>query len=334
VIREALSAEKLEQMNAGEAAALLIARRSEGLTAGEQRLLLEWLSRDEAHQLAFQKAEQAWQLFNNVDSDEILTAMRAHSRAPRARALSRWWPAAAAAALILVALPVLIMRHWGAESSGTNLQANAEYISTIGEVKELQLPDGSHMTLDADSSAVLAFTAESRRVALNEGRALFAVSPDVARPFVVSAGGRSIVAVGTQFDVNLLENGLSVTLLEGRVDIASLDGARALVTLTPGQQYFERAGVATVRTIGAVTSNVTAWPRGLINFDDQPLTEAAAIMNRYSTDQIVVGPDMQSIRVSGQFRAGDSQRFAATVAELHRLGVVRQGDRIKLVRDK
>jgi ferric-dicitrate binding protein FerR (iron transport regulator) len=38
--------------------------------------------------------------------------------------------------------------------------------------------------------------------------------------------------------------------------------------------------------------------------------------------------------VSGQFRAGDTERFAATLADLHRLDVVRRGDTIELRRRK
>ena len=73
--------------------------------------------------------------------------------------------------------------------------------------------------------------------------------------------------------------------------------------------------------------------KGLVNFDDQPLAEAVAVMNRYSTDQIVIGDTrVASLRVSGQFRAGDSQRFAETLAEMHGLRAIRRENRIELVR--
>lgn len=335
MIREALTAQQLAALEPRDAAALFIARKAEGLTASEQQLLDEWLARDVTHRRALESAELAWRSFDGSEGDEILAAMRAHARAPRRRVVPRWWPAAAAAALVLIALPFLMRKPWTTVSpDGHALQASARYASPSGEVQELQLPDGSHMTLDADSIAVATFSAEGRKLELQRGRALFAVAPDTSRPFAVSAAGRAIVAVGTQFDVNIVPDGLTVTLLEGRVDIASLDAGRALVTLSPGQQYVERDGNATIRTIGAATENVTAWPKGLINFDDQPLAEAAAIMNRYSRDQIEIGADAAPIKVSGQFRAGDSQRFAATLAEMHRLEITRQGDRIELSRKK
>jgi transmembrane sensor len=335
VLREALNAEKLAALDLQEAAAVFVARKAEGLTSSEQQLLDEWLARDVAHLHALESAVRAWQSFDNSDDDEILAAMRSHALAPRGKTRNRWLPAAAAAALVLIALTFVIGNSWKPRSPDvSNLQTSAQYASSSGEVTQLRLPDGSHMTLDADSGAIASFTANARKLDLQKGRALFAVHPNTTRPFSVSAAGRIILAVGTQFDVNIVPDGITVTLIEGRVDISSEGNGRALVTLGSGQQYIERGGNVTIRTIGAATGNVTAWQKGLINFDDQPLSEAAAVMNRYSREQIVIGARAAGIRVSGQFRAGDTQRFAATLAEMHGLELDRQGDRIDLAQNK
>jgi len=87
-------------------------------------------------------------------------------------------------------------------------------------------------------------------------------------------------------------------------------------------------GTATVRTIGASSENAIAWRVGLLNFDDETLAEAAAVMNRYSQYQIVIhDPAVASMKVSGQFRSGDVQRFAATLADTHKLRAVRRQTR-------
>jgi transmembrane sensor len=199
-------------------------------------------------------------------------------------------------------------------------------------VKDIDLPDGSRMTLDADSAAVGDFATGRRAVELQRGRAYFAVAKNQPVRFVVNAGGRSIAAIGTDFDVDLAADGVTVTLLEGRVEVSSPDGALAPVRLEPGEQYFERARKATVRTLGDAGENVIAWRAGLVNFDDRPLAEAAAVMNRYSTDQLVINdPDVAAMKVSGQFPARDTQRFADTIAESHKLRVVRRGNEIELV---
>ena len=54
------------------------------------------------------------------------------------------------------------------------------------------------------------------------GQALFEVTKDASRPFVVSSQNKRIRAVGTQFDVNQRQGGTIVTVVEGTVAISSV----------------------------------------------------------------------------------------------------------------
>jgi transmembrane sensor len=119
-------------------------------------------------------------------------------------------------------------------------------------------------------------------------------------------------------------------LFEGRVDVESLEAGVATVKLTAGQQYIDEGGKIEVRQLGD-SARAPSWQQGFIEFDDQPLGNAVEIMNRYSAEKIVIdSPAVASLRVSGQFRAGESLRFAKTLAEMHRLDVVQQGNQIRL----
>ena len=326
MVREALTIEKLDALEPQDAAALFVARRAEGLTTSEQQLLADWLAKDAGNRRLFENADRAWRAFDDSGSDEILAAMRAHALAPKSRSWTRWRPAAAAAAIAVLAIGVAWLFIPTAQTF--------EYASVRGEVKEVPLPDGSSLTLDGESMVSGRFSAESRSLELHRGRALFAVAHDASRPFTVTAASRRVVAVGTRFDVNLLSDGLTVTLLEGRVNVESLDSTMAPVPLAPGQQYVERHGKVEIRGAVGAGDSAISWQKGLVNFDDQPLAEAVAIMNRYSTDQITIGDtEVALLRVSGQFRAGDSQRFAETLAEMHGLRAIRRENRIELVRE-
>ena len=325
MVREALTVEKLSALEPQDAAALFVARRAEGLTVSEQQLLADWLAKDAGNRRLFENADRAWQAFSDSDGDEILAAMRAHALAPRQRSGANWRPAAAAAAIAVLAIGV----GWFFVPKAETF----EYASMRGEVKEVQLPDGSSLTLDSESKVAGRFSAQSRSLELQHGRALFAVAHDAARPFSVTAAGRRVVAVGTRFDVNLLNDGLTVSLLEGRVNVESLDSTTAPVPLAPGQQYIERHGKVEIRPLAAAGDNAVSWRKGFVSFDDQPLAEAVAIMNRYSIDQIKIGDaEVALLRVSGQFKAGDSQRFAETLAEMHGLQAIRHENQIELVR--
>jgi transmembrane sensor len=328
VVREALTIEALSALDPREAAAHFIARRAEGLTPSEEDLLKTWLAQDEAHARLLESADRAWQSFDDADGDEILSAMRAHALAPQRRRGASWPRIVIGAGLVAAACAALVLLLPRLEPV-----AGVEYASARGEVREVQLADGSIMTLDANSAAVVQFTDASRAIELESGRAYFDVAHDQARPLVVTASTARVVALGTRFDVNLGVDEMTVTLLEGSVRIEHRDAALDPVVLEPGQQYVERDGRALVRTIGAGSENVVAWRTGFINFDDQALSEAAAVMNRYTQDQIVINDQsIAAIRVSGQFRAGETSRFAETLAEVHDLRLVRQGTELELTR--
>jgi transmembrane sensor len=65
---------------------------------------------------------------------------------------------------------------------------------------------------------------------------------------------------------------------------------------------------------------VTAWQRGQVAFDNTPLGDAIAQINRYSAVQIIVeDPRAAAIPVGGVFRVGDSEDFAQAVAHTYHL---------------
>ena len=95
------------------------------------------------------------------------------------------------------------------------------YSTDIGERRSITLADGSTVDLNARSRLRIEFSKKERRVELDEGQALFQVSKDKNRPFIVSGGAATVRAVGTQFDVNRQASGTTVTVLEGRVAVYS-----------------------------------------------------------------------------------------------------------------
>lgn len=321
-------------MEPDEAAAYFVACGIDGLTASEQELLDDWLAESVDHSAALDRANRGWDSFADADGDEILSAMRAHALAPPA-AKRRLWPrfAAAAAVLLLVAMAsiLLLPRLGRAPRPDGGDGPMVEYASTPTGIRDVVLPDGSRMTLDANSVVRGRFAATSRALAMVRGRAFFDVRHDSSRPFAVTANGRRIVDLGTRFDVSVIGGSLRVRLEQGSVAIESPGSNAPTVTLRPGQEFVAgegRTGVNTVATAGSLTD----WRRGLVDFEDTPLAAAVAQINRYSTAQIVVrDAQVSNIRVSGQFRRGDAERFARTIAELHPVRVVRRGDTIEIV---
>lgn len=336
MVREVLTLRTLLALSPPDAAARIVALKAEGLTPVEEAEVSRWLADDVAHRRALASADQAWRIFDDPEGDEILAAMRVHALAPQRRAWPSLMPAAAAAAVVVVAVGVAFQFgpsvSRGPPTSETVTDAPRAVVYTTGraEVKEIQLSDGSRITLDADSALDVSVGAKARSVRMSSGRAYFIVAPDTARPFSVRVANRQVTALGTRFDVNLTPGALSVSLLEGRVTVGA--GARVF-TLEPGQQYLGRGERETVRSLGVRAQDVGAWRQGFVTFDDQSLEDAVAVMNRYARAQILIrDPHIAALRVTGQFRSDGAERFVRDVAELHNLRIVQRAEQVELVR--
>jgi len=334
MLREALTADRLYAMEPDDAAAYFVTWGAEGLTASEEALMEDWLSHDTAHAAALARANRAWDSFGGAESDEIVAAMRGHALAAPVRRRPVWLGAmvAAAAALLLVIASVLGFSAFRGTITRQGRQGSAmEYASLSGQVKEVTLPDGSRMTLDADSVVRARFEPSTRSLQLVRGRAFFDVKHDTLRPFAVTAASRRIVDIGTRFDVSVTDHALRVTLEQGQLSVESLTPGVAAIPLHAGQEFVETGDNTVVRAIGRPDDAVTGWRRGLLSFEDTPLSAAMVEVNRYSRIQLVIrDARVGRMTVSGQFRAGDAERFASTVAEIKQVRLVRQGDRIEI----
>src|SRR3984893_17167442 len=115
------------------------------------------------------------------------------------------------------------------------------YATPAGGLASVPMPDGSHVTLNTDSQIRIALTDTERRVELGHGEAFFEVSKDPKRPFVVRAGDKRVIAVGTKFSVRREGDDIEIVVTEGKVRVedgaagrSSRVGGSTDVFLTPG----------------------------------------------------------------------------------------------------
>ena len=186
--------------------------------------------------------------------------------------------------------------------------------------------------LSPDAVGRLAGMAHRRRVA--PGEVLFDVAHNPNRPFLVLADQEQVRALGTSFSVRRETGRVSVVLLKGSVELskATEDGFEPQVVMAAG----ERAtvdGAGRVSLDRPVVSEVTAWRKGEVVFNEATILEAANELNRYNATKIVVtDPSVARIRVTGIFESNDPGEFAAAVAQLNKVRVRRSSESIELTR--
>jgi transmembrane sensor len=192
------------------------------------------------------------------------------------------------------------------------------YATPVGGLASVPMLDGSKVTLNTDSQIRIALTDTERRVELGHGEAFFEVSKDPKRPFVVRAGDKRVIAVGTKFSVRREGDDIEIVVTEGKVRVEdgaagqdSRVGGSADVFLTPGSiARADDAGVLVQRRTLPEAEEHLSWRTGWLMFRDLGLADAIAEFNRYSARKIVIqDPAIASLKIEGNFRATNVEAF-------------------------
>lgn len=184
----------------------------------------------------------------------------------------------------------------------------------VAEVRELTLPDGSHVTVGAQSKLEYAFTPDARRVTMDDGDAFFSVTKDPARPFFVVIDGVQIKVVGTQFEVRERVEGVSVAVVEGVVEVSRPESGEAeVVTLHRGETVI--ADYAAVDPVHGVSlDDVGAWRAGRLVYDNVELRDLVADANRYIHIKITIqDPELATERITMSFRTTQVEGMLETL---------------------
>jgi transmembrane sensor len=185
----------------------------------------------------------------------------------------------------------------------------SRYSTPVGGIASLPMEDGSKITLSSNSQVRIAMTSEQRRVELQTGEAFFEVAKDRTRPFVVDAGDRRIVAVGTKFSVRKDRDDVRVIVTEGTVRIER-EATRDILMAAGTVARARTEAIIVQKKPTHELEEALSWRFGYVVFHETPLAEAVAEFNRYNSRRIVIDdPALASIPVSGNFRATNVDAF-------------------------
>ncbi len=274
-----------------------------------------WLE-DPWHTSAFEHVKAAWDSFDDHGTEPELLALRSEvlNRVYRV-GQRRWGGVTVDRRMLMAGTGIAAAAAVAVPLTATWLMNRPRQVTTgIGEQRVLTLPDGSRVTVDANSLLKIAFNHDARLIDLVSGRAHFEVAKDPQRPFKVRAGDRTVTAIGTAFTVELRQTRVSVTLFEGRIAVSD-DAPDALKkppveAIKPLERVVMKTGDAALPAPAPVNPDrALGWRDGKLFFDDEPLSEAADRMNDYSRVKITVSGPAARLRINGMFLAGQTGAF-------------------------
>lgn len=299
------------------------------LDLADQAEFEQWISANAHNARLFEQMVAVWQYTDAIAELPGFLALRAkalnameqaQASSEAAKSPSRRRALAAAAGFALFA----VMGAWN-WSTGPDV-----YATSIGERRNIQLADGSRVSLDAASQISVSFKDERRSIMLDHGRAKFDVAKDPMRPFTVTAGSQAVVAIGTSFSVELLKDQLRVLLFEGEVAVVpqktvvkslpSVKNSASAASLHPGQELVATLTTGAGKIIESDSDRALSWEEGRIDFIDIPLSEAVERINRYSALPIMIEDAAAGRKIiNGVFDAGDTESFLSGVTSLYKL---------------
>jgi transmembrane sensor len=277
---------------------------------------LQWCA-DPRNVRAREAVGQAWSSVGAVDTALEVLELRRRSLARLRRAgASRW-----KTRTVRVAALALVIAAIGATALYLNLHRPTYYKTDIGERRIVALPDGSRISMDSATRIRVTYQKTARSIRLDRGRSRFDAVHDSRRPFTVTAGQQTVVAVGTSFDVERLRSAVLITLIQGQVLIkgaaaapttARTGHADSSISLKAGEELVVSLNMRPA-IVEADPQVARAWEAGRLLFRDEPLGDAVARVNRYTAHPIEIDPSIASIRISGVFNAGDVSSFVSAV---------------------
>jgi ferric-dicitrate binding protein FerR (iron transport regulator) len=191
---------------------------------------------------------------------------------------------------------------------GTNMISKTVNKTDIAEVKEVELPDGSVINLNAKSKISFkdGFGTEHRNIKLT-GEAFFNVAANKDIPFVIDAKEATIEVVGTQFNIKAYKNQkeIKVTVSEGVVRLSNTKASSKQVLINAGETGKYIKYNKNLEKIEAVNQNDIAWRTRILFFKDTPLLEVAKILSNTYHMEIYIDEKIKMCPITVSFKDKD-----------------------------
>ncbi len=194
------------------------------------------------------------------------------------------------------------------------------YATRVGEMRTIELPDGSQVNLNTNTRLEYRYSSRERSIQLLSGEAIFDVAHKANWPFVVYAQDGVIQAVGTRFVVRVNTEKVMIAVQEGKVDVRNRDSehahsngepsARTPSALRVSQGEATDIEFSTIKERRRLTEDELterlSWLDGQLVFYDEELPDVIEQVARYTTVEIEIdAAQLRERKITGVLPIGD-----------------------------
>jgi transmembrane sensor len=279
-----------------QAASWIARLRSDTATEEDQQQFALWLAANPEHARAMDNMLDLW--------DDLAVTRHLDQTAPEILPLEnrsrRSWLGAGLAVAACALFALILAPQLSVDNE------TLQYQTRKGEQLQIDLADGSQISLNTNSSLSVKLGENLRQVILHRGEAFFQVERNTDRPFVVDIGAAEVRVMGTAFNIHRRENQSDITVTEGVVRVTERGGSgnRAPSTELLYANQSVSANSAGLFRLSLTDSVATiAWRDGKIVADGMTLVALVDEIARYHDVKILIAePDLAQRTVSGVFQ--------------------------------
>jgi ferric-dicitrate binding protein FerR (iron transport regulator) len=240
---------------------------------------------------------------------------------------------AAAVFLVLSSVSFLLYRV-------ADFDKEVYYTTAYGEIKTFDLPDGSRVTLNGNSSVRFSDqqnTSKVRELWL-EGEGFFDVQRLIintnqdlhqAAKFIVHTDNLSIQVLGTRFNVKYRGDNTQVVLEEGSIQLNSTKETDPIL-MQPDDLVEVNANGKYIYQQKVKTSKYIAWKEGVMHFEGASYAEINNILKEnYGLELYFTDPnDAESINLRGSFPTHNIEILLEAIANITHTNMQKKGSKI------
>lgn len=289
---------------------------------------------------ASDKEEEVMRLKNRLDQKDVTPVVNMDDWKGRKnrKGIQKWLKWAGIAAAILPLTFFIAQYFFSPDNTGSKT-----YITIFGERKEIQLPDGSFVNLNAGSEIKInnGFGVTNRNIYL-KGEAFFDVKHNAKTPFIVHTPAMEVKALGTAFDVRAYDGDMitETSLIRGLVEVTLKENGNQIVLLHPNHKIAWEHHDVTVEKVKpdlpvkSVSSDIKegapvelklsdrgeikeiAWKENKLIFDNDTFSDIASLLTRWYGARIEFkDDDIRNYRFTGEFEKEDLRTVLAFMKE-------------------
>lgn len=247
-----------------------------------------------------------------------------HIQLPKTKTVSLWrsWQLVASIAIFMLVSGFVYSQFF----YHTEIILATKY----GQQLETRLPDGSKVTLNANSS-LRYHTRDPRKVWL-EGEAFFEIKkiPETDADFQVLTQDLTVKVLGTSFNVNARNDQTKVFLEEGKVRLKVDNPVTDFIEMDPGDliAYSKKQNKLKENRKNASALENASWKEGTLIFNDTPLPYALyEIEDIYGIQFVFQTEEVKEEIISGGVPIKDLNITLQTLSEVYGIRIRPEGKR-------